>query len=159
MPILCLSFAIVLLDQVTKYLIGMHLELGDQIPVINGFFSISHVHNTGAAWGMFSGHGTLLVALSFVMSILIVVYRERLVAGIPLNRIAVGLMLGGILGNLIDRIRLGYVVDFLHFYWKSYQFPSFNVADSAICIGVGLYILTQTFPKRFENKEATDESE
>lgn len=149
MLILCLSFVIVLLDQVTKYVVRANLELGGQIPVISGFFSISHVHNTGAAWGILSGHGLWLIALSIVMLVLIVIYQQRLVAGVPLNRIAVGLMISGILGNLIDRVRLGYVVDFLHFYWRSYQFPSFNVADSAICVGVGLYIITQTFPKYF----------
>jgi signal peptidase II len=149
MLVLCLSFLIAFADQATKYLIKRNLPmLGDQVVVIPSFFNINHVHNTGAAWGVFAGFNGWLILLSAVMLAAIVIFRHHFVTGRVLHRIALGLMIGGIVGNLVDRVRLGYVVDFLEFYWKGYHFPSFNVADSAICVGVGLYVLTQLLGDR-----------
>ena len=143
MLILCLSFLVALLDQLTKYLVMRNLPISNHETIIPGLFNISHVRNTGAAWGMMEGFNTGLVVLSVVMLIVIIAFRRHLVADGRLYRVVVGLMIGGIVGNLIDRVRLGFVVDFLDFYWKGHHFPSFNVADSAICTGVGLYILSQ----------------
>jgi signal peptidase II len=146
MLILCLSFSIALLDQVTKYLIRQKLLVG-HITIIPDFFDICYVQNTGAAWGIMQGLNSWLVILSIVMLGVIVIFRKSILQDTFVHRIATGLMIGGIVGNLVDRVRLGYVVDFLHFFWRNHHFPSFNVADSAICVGVTLYIISQFFDK------------
>ena len=148
MLVLYLSFALALLDQATKYVIRRNLNLVEHISVIPGFFDLRHVRNTGAAWGMLSGLGGWLVVFSVVMLLALVVFRRHFMTDSFVHRIAVGLMIAGIVGNLVDRIRLGHVVDFLDFYWRNHHFPAFNVADSAICTGVGLYMLSQFLPTR-----------
>jgi signal peptidase II len=146
MLILCISFFIALSDQVTKHLVRTNIPLylppDERIVVIPGFFNLTYGQNTGAAWGIMSGFNHWLVALSIVMLVIIIVFRRHFLTESIMTRIAMGLMIGGIIGNLIDRMRLGYVVDFLDFYWNTYHFPSFNIADMAICSGVGLYIIT-----------------
>ena len=143
MLILCLSFFVAVLDQVTKFLVMQHLLVNSHVILIPGLFNLSHVRNTGAAWGMMQGFNPGLILMSVVMLVAIIGFRRRFMADTRIYRIIAGLMIGGIIGNLIDRLRLGFVVDFLDFHWKLHHFPSFNVADSAICIGVGLYILSQ----------------
>lgn len=147
MLILCLSFFIALLDQITKYLIQQKLLTG-QIVIIPGFFDLSYVQNTGAAWGIMQGFNGGLVILSIVMLAVLIIFRRSILQDCMIHRIATGLMIGGIVGNLVDRVRLGYVVDFLHFFWRNHHFPSFNVADSAICVGVALYMITQILEAR-----------
>jgi signal peptidase II len=134
---------IVLLDQLTKYWIQLRLLYAEQTTIIPGFFNLHHIRNTGAAWGMLAGWRILLILFSLAMLVLILRKRHELFYGFRGGRIAIGLLAGGIIGNLIDRIRLGYVVDFLDFYHGTWHFPAFNVADSAICIGIGLYLLGQ----------------
>lgn len=153
MLILILSFTIAIIDQFTKYLIRADMNLGDMITVIPGFFSITYIRNTGAAWGMMSGLNGLLITLSVVMLIVLIIFRRSFITDTLLHKIASGLMIAGIVGNLIDRMRLGYVVDFLHFYIGKHQFPSFNVADSAICIGVGIYITSQFLESRADKQQ------
>lgn len=143
MSILLLSISIVLLDQASKCLIVSRIPLHGRIPVIPGFFQIVHVHNTGAAWGMLEGFNACLIALSVVILGAMLVFRRSIMGDGTANRIAAALIAGGIVGNLFDRLRLGYVVDFLDFHLGASHFPAFNVADSAICIGAGLYILFQ----------------
>ncbi|NQU40706.1 MAG: signal peptidase II [Lentisphaerae bacterium] len=151
MLILWVSAAIAVLDQASKYLIRDRFHVGDFIPVIPRFFDLHYVQNTGAAWGLFAGFSHWLVLVSVVMLVVLVVFRRSIMTDSLIHRCATALMIGGIVGNLIDRVRLGYVVDFLDFYWIErggpHHFPAFNVADSAICIGVGLYILTQVWPQ------------
>ena len=149
MLILYLCLSITLLDQFTKHLVWSSMVLGSPTEVIPGLLSFTYVQTTGAAWGILAGMNVLLVILALVMLVLLVVFRSYFITDALIHRIAMGLMLAGIVGNLIDRIRLGYVVDFVDFYWRShpYHFPAFNVADSAICIGVGLYIISQFFIK------------
>lgn len=147
MLVLCLSFFIALLDQATKYAIWRNFFLHDVVTVIPGIYDLKYVQNTGAAWGMFAGFNNWLVLLSVIMLLAIVVFRRFLVAEVFTQKVAMGLMIGGIVGNLLDRSRLGYVVDFLDFYWRGHHFPAFNVADSAICVGVGLYLLTQALSR------------
>ena len=143
MFVLCLGFGVAVLDQFTKHLTQANIPYGQRIPVVPGFFSLSHIHNTGAAWGMLQGHNRWLITLSFVMLAVVIVFRRHFIGESRLSRVAAGLILGGIVGNLVDRVRLGYVVDFLDFLLWGYPFPAFNVADSAICIGVGLYMISQ----------------
>lgn len=139
---LLLAVGIVVADQWTKEWVRAAFVYGDMRPVVDGFFSLTYVRNTGAAWGMLGGHGLWLIALSIVMLVLLVGFRRSLLKDTVSHRIALGLLIGGIVGNLIDRLRFGYVVDFLHFYYRRFEWPSFNIADSAICVGVGIYLLT-----------------
>ena len=156
MFILCVTILVTVLDQITKEVVRHKLATGELSTVIPGFFNIAHVHNTGAAWGMLEGLSQGLVVLSIVMLVVLAVFRRHFIKDDLWSRLALGLMMGGIVGNLIDRVRLGYVVDFLDFHWKELcRFPSFNVADSAICVGVGLYILLQLLEKP-EKPDADD---
>lgn len=143
MHILILSFLVTILDQVTKSLAQERLMSRGSYPVIPGFFNLTYVENTGAAWGVFQGQGLMLVGLSIVMLFILVVCRRHFLDKRLLTHLATGLMGGGIVGNLIDRLRLGYVVDYLDFNFFGWAFPAFNVADVAICVGVGTYILLQ----------------
>jgi signal peptidase II len=146
MLILLIGMVLTAVDQVLKCLVRQHIRPGETIPVIDGFFNLSHVCNTGAAWGLLAGFQPWLIGLSIVMLIALVAFRRHFLTDTLCHRVATGLMCAGIIGNLIDRLRLGHVVDFVDLHWRGAHFPSFNVADSAICIGVGLYMLTQVFP-------------
>ena len=158
MWILILSFSVVLLDQGTKYLVLCRLPLGLDVPVVVGWMSFRHIRNTGAAWGMLAGANHWLIVLSVVMLAAIVAFRRHLGSDVPSTRTALGCMIAGIVGNLIDRVKLGYVIDFLDLHWRGHHFPAFNVADAAICTGVGLYILMQVVMRRAEEPGVVSES-
>jgi signal peptidase II len=136
------------LDQLTKWLVRQNIPYGAEIPIIPGFFSLVHASNTGAAFSLFTGNnfffiGLALAALAVVIFLLIRDSREPKTE-LRLNnitKISFGLLASGILGNVTDRIFRGAVTDFLHFYVSEYSWPSFNVADSCICIAAGLLIL------------------
>ena len=134
---------ITLLDQLTKAWIRAVFACGEQRIVIPGLFNLHHIRNTGAAWGLLAGWRVLLIVFSLAMLLLLLRRRHELFYGSRAGWLALGLLAGGIVGNLIDRVFLGYVVDFLDFYHGHWHFPAFNVADSAICIGIGLYLLDQ----------------
>lgn len=136
-----LTLALTVVDQVSKTVVHTRFGLGESVPVLPGFFYLTYVRNTGAAWGMFAGYSGWLTLFSVVALVLIIVFRHRLIDDSLRHRLAFACMLSGVLGNLIDRLRYGYVIDFLDFHFGSYQYPVFNVADSAICIGAGLYLL------------------
>ena len=148
MLVLLLGLAVLLLDQFTKQWIRSSLVHGETRPVIEGFFNLSYVRNDGAAWNILSGQGAVLILISLAVLVLLFIYRRSFLKEQLSHRILLGLMVGSIVGNLIDRIRFGWVTDFLDFQFGSYHYPSFNVADSAICIAVGLYILTNLFQKK-----------
>lgn len=161
MLVLSISFLVAFLDQLTKFAVRANIQLGSQISIIPGFFNLTYVQNTGAAWGMLTGWGFFLISLSILMLVVLVVFRRQIIEDIIVHKIAMGLMIAGIVGNLIDRVRLGYVVDFLDFYCGIYQahFPSFNVADSAICIGVGLYLISGFIMGRKNGNTIPDSNE
>jgi len=143
--LLTLAAAVLVLDQLTKLWIAALLPYGTfgepgAIAVIPGFFYLVHVGNTGAAWSMFAGQSVLLAALKAATLVAIFIWRRALGLRQRFTQVCFGLLCGGILGNLIDRLWHGYVVDFLDFHFGSYIYPSFNVADSGICIGVLLYL-------------------
>lgn len=146
-------FAVVIADQWTKAMVITHFEYGESVSIIQNFFSLTYVRNTGAAFGFlatanpsFRGPFFLIVPI-VAMVVLGFLYRD-LPKDARIRAMALGLVSGGAVGNLIDRVRLSYVVDFLDFHWKSaYFFPAFNVADSAICVGVGILLLS-TMSKR-----------
>lgn len=136
-----------LLDQATKLLIVHHLLFGDKIEVIEGFFYLTHVRNPGAAFGLFATASAewrvfFFIGISFVALGIIVSFFRKLAPGDRLPALALGMISGGAVGNLIDRIFRGEVVDFLHFrLWQGYSWPDFNVADSLIVVGVALLVL------------------
>lgn len=136
------------LDQLTKLWIVAHVPFnpfhvhgsGADTEVIRGFFYIIHVGNTGAAWSMFSGQSVLLALLAAGTLVAIFFWRRTLGLKDGYAQICFGLLCGGVVGNLIDRLAHGHVVDFIDLHFGSYVYPTFNVADSGICIGVLLYL-------------------
>ncbi len=144
---------VVVLDQLSKALLQRSLELHDSRPLIEGLLALSHVRNRGAAFGILSDaglryQGEILSAVSLAALLAIAVYAWRLPAEARLPRLALALVLGGAVGNLIDRLRFGYVVDFIHLYWKQHSWPDFNLADSAISAGVVLLLYDMVRPTR-----------
>jgi signal peptidase II len=142
------AFAVsALLDQLTKYLIDSNLAFGSKIEVIEGFFYLTHVRNPGAAFGLFATAPApwrlaFFISISTVAIGIIISFFRKLAPGDRLSALALGMILGGASGNLLDRIRYGEVVDFLHFrLWRGYSWPDFNLADSFIVVGVALLVL------------------
>jgi signal peptidase II len=138
--------AIVCLDQVTKALVQQSLALHESRPLVEGLFSLTHVRNRGAAFGLLSEanlpfQAALFSIVSVVALIAIAVYGLRLPPKSVLPRAGLALILAGAIGNLIDRALLGYVIDFVDVYWRSHHWPAFNVADSSISVGVVLLLL------------------
>jgi len=113
---------------------------------LSSFFNLTYVRNTGAVWGWFQHQNEWLVLVSLAVLFLIVFFYYYLTSGQLICSVAIGCIAGGIIGNLIDRIRLGWVTDFLDFYWNNSHWPSFNIADAAICTGVCLYLLASLLP-------------
>lgn len=136
------------LDQLTKAWIVARLpyqtfsESGGAIPLIRGFLTLVHVGNTGAAWSMFSGKSVLLALLAVSTLVAIVIWRHTLGLRDLTAQLCFGLLCGGIAGNLLDRLIHHHVIDFIDLYFSrwDYHYPTFNVADSGICIGVILYL-------------------
>jgi len=131
-------------DQWTKYLVLKGFRLYESVPVIDGLFNLTYVRNKGAAFGILADSDwrrpffivVTLVACAFILGYLCRLGNERGLASLSLS-----LIFAGALGNLIDRVRFGEVIDFLDVYWRQYHWPAFNVADSAITVGVGLLLL------------------
>ena len=141
-----------ILDQLTKYWIAAEIPFGTRQTVIPGFFNLTYVTNTGAAWGILSGRYWLLLSISAAVFCAAIWYLRYLTEGWKARYFAIFLVMSGILGNSIDRVFRGAVVDFLQFYIGKYVWPSFNVADSCICVGVFIYILSSLFrPDRKKN--------
>jgi len=135
------------IDQYTKILTNAKLALGESIPVWEGVFEFANVHNTGAAWGMLAGGRWFFIVITLVtcamMLYVLIKFHKNL--GI-VARICLALLFAGAIGNLIDRMLLGYVRDMLYF--SLINFPVFNVADSAVCIGAGLMVIDTLFVKK-----------
>ena len=131
-----------ILDQLTKYWVVREIPFASRRVVIPGFFNLTYVTNTGAAWGILAGRYWLLLAISGAVFFAALWFLRHLTDGWKERYYAVLLILSGILGNCIDRVFRGAVVDFLQFYIGKYVWPSFNVADSCICIGVFIYIIS-----------------
>lgn len=145
-PYCFLVLVIIGLDRWTKWLIHSRLLLNQTILIIDGFFNITYVRNTGVAFGILDPvslplKSTLLALLSLAAIAGVILYSWRTPASKTLLQVALNLILAGALGNLYDRINYGFVVDFIEIYFRNYRWPSFNVADSAITIGVGLLAL------------------
>ena len=138
-----LSFLVIVLDQLSKAWITDHFAFGESLPVI-GVFDLVLAHNTGAAFSFLHDAGGMqrwLFSIIAIIASVWIIWLLRRHSTQTLFALALSLILGGALGNLIDRIAYGYVVDFLHFHWNEHYFPAFNVADSAISCGAFLLIL------------------
>ena len=131
------AFLVFCADQVTKAIVTRTLAHGNVVIILGGAAQLEYARNTGAAFSLFRAGGALFAVIAIVVSVGILVYYRRTSGGPFLVRLALGGILGGALGNLVDRVRLGYVVDFIDFRW----WPVFNVADSCIVVGVLLLVL------------------
>ena len=143
---LTISALVVLLDALTKWLVAMRIDLHDSITIIPNLFQIVHVRNSCAAFGIGANAESQFVPLllnvgAIAVFCVVVMYALRTSLSDRVLQIGLHLILGGAIGNLVDRFRFGYVVDFLDFYVRDHHWPAFNVADSAICIGIGLLFL------------------
>lgn len=139
--LLAVSAIVLVLDQATKLYIDRSMALHGSITVVRDFFNITYLRNKGAAFGILANSSFRLpffLLVSTVAICVIVVVISRLREDQKLAAVSLSLILSGALGNLIDRVRLGEVIDFLYFHWYEHYWPAFNVADSAICVGVVL---------------------
>lgn len=153
---LVLAWVVVMLDQWTKYLISSQMYVG-QVKSLNSYLSLYYLRNTGAAFSFLAGMGGaqlwLFSLLSLIVAVTIVIYLFRMPADKKLQAVALALILGGAVGNLIDRIRLRYVVDFVFFHVGGWSWPAFNVADSAVCIGALIFIVDMLLHKPEQKKQ------
>ena len=131
---------ILFLDQVSKVVVERLLPLSHSVPLLP-CFALTHVQNTGAAFGIFAQSNKLFIGLTVVILALLVKMHKELTTQGAWARVGIAFVWGGALGNLVDRLRNGAVTDFLDVYWKSWHWPAFNVADSAITVGVSLLLL------------------
>ncbi len=142
---LWLSIAVIVIDQLTKLWVDNNLLLHARQPLIDGYFDLTLAYNPGAAFSFLADAGGwqrwFFTILSTVVTIILVVWLKRLPAHEKINAAALALIIGGAIGNLIDRIAYGHVIDFLLVYYQQWSWPAFNVADSAISVGVVLMLL------------------
>lgn len=149
-----IAFLVILLDQVTKWLVVKNMHLGESITVIEDFLYITSHRNRGAAWGILQGQMWFFYVITVIVIVGIIYYIQKHAKGKLLLGLALGLMLGGAIGNFIDRVIRKEVVDFVNTFIFSYDFPVFNIADSALVVGVGLLMLQMLREER-EAKEKT----
>ena len=145
MPFSMITVVVVLLDQATKLLVLAKIPLYHSIPVIEGFFNLTHIRNPGGAFGFMAAgsqgvRNLLFIGVSIVAMGLIVYFYRSTPKTYPYLASALAMIFGGAVGNLIDRLRFGEVVDFLDVYAGAYHWPAFNVADSAITVGITIFI-------------------
>jgi len=154
-----IAVLVIALDRVTKWTIANRVSLHDSISVIPGFFRITHIENRGAAFGLFSESPSewkisLLILFSLVALLIVSTLLWKNSHSLTTTGIGLALILGGAIGNLWDRLVSGHVVDFLLFYIGQYQWPAFNIADSAIVVGAGLLVFEILFTKSPSQKTA-----
>lgn len=143
--ILAVAMNLVLADAVVKELAVARLKDAAAVEVIPGFFNLSYVENRGCAWGMFQGQVWPLAAFAVVALVFLFWKRKEVFGEGKVARTAETLLYAGIIGNLIDRVFRGYVVDMFDFYWRSYHFPCFNLADVFISVAAALLVWTAFF--------------
>jgi len=154
-PILAgVSILVLALDQLTKWLIVRAFEVGDSTPVLGGIFYLTRRTNTGGAFSLFSGNAQILGVVNALVIVALIILAPRIAGHSRLLLLAIAMLIGGAVGNLIDRIINGYVVDFIDVYYHDSHWPAFNVADSAITGGVILLLLDGLLVSFFANKKA-----
>lgn len=155
--LLAVALPVIVLDQATKLWIVGKLAYHESFTVVENFFDIIHARNPGAAFSFLSDSSfrlPFLIGVSIVASVAVIVVYRKLRPDQKLAALALALILGGAVGNLIDRVRLGEVVDFLNVHWyHKYYWPAFNVADSALCVGVGILALDMIMEERKKKKQ------
>ncbi|MDT2045721.1 signal peptidase II [Priestia aryabhattai] len=151
-----IALAIIIFDQLTKWIVVKEMELGESIPVVENFLYITSHRNRGAAWGILEGQMWFFYAITVVVVIGLIVYIRKINKADKWLGVALGLMLGGAIGNFIDRVFRQEVVDFVNTYIFTYDFPIFNVADSALVVGVGIMFILTLFEGK-QKKESTKE--
>ena len=155
MKILLVSVVIVFIDQITKALTRLNMEIGDSVPVIQNFFHLTYVTNDGMAFGLnFPGGIYVLSTVSIILTIVIFMYLWKERNGHFLMRLSLALILAGAIGNLIDRVLFGKVVDFFDFMIGDFHWYIFNVADSSVTIGMIIFLYFSFF-KRYGGFETT----
>ncbi len=158
---LLMASGVFMVDQMTKAWAVRTLRFGGDKSIIDGFLNFTYAQNTGVAFSMLDSHGDAgrwgLSAVAIIAGVLVLFYfwrvprtNDRLLSGLTL-------LLAGIAGNVTDRIRLGFVVDFIHVYYQDWSYPIFNVADIAVCIGAGLLIIDMFFTKKSETTKPTEQ--
>ena len=153
-----ISIVILALDQATKLYVDANFRLHESMPVIRGWFNLTYVRNKGAAFGIFADSAVRIpffITVSIVAMFGILWYIRRIRNDQKLAVFSLSLVFAGAFGNLIDRIRLGEVIDFLDVYWQRHHWPAFNVADSAICVGITLLLIDMW---REERKKSAEDS-
>jgi len=153
-----ISVVILALDQATKLYVDANFRLHESIPVIRGFFSLTYVRNKGAAFGILADNAVRIpffITVSIVAMLGIIWYIKRIRNDQKLAVFSLSLVFSGAFGNLIDRVRLGEVIDFLDVFWQRYHWPAFNVADSAITVGVTLLFIDMW---REDRKKSAEDS-
>lgn len=146
-----ISAIVLVLDQATKLHIDAHFDLYESVPVIPGLFSLTYIRNQGAAFGILAESSIrvpFLLTVSCVALLAILWFLKTRDNSQRLGNLGLALIFSGALGNLIDRIRLGEVIDFIDVYWRHHHWPAFNVADSAITVGVALLIFEMWLESR-----------
>lgn len=149
MYFIAVSLLVIVLDRITKMLVQSHMTVGMSIPIVEDVFNLTYILNPGAAFGMLEHNTTFFICLTAVVLIGAALARKQIMAEPPVSRYGMALFLGGAIGNLIDRINTGLVIDFFDFI----VWPVFNVADIAICVGVGL-IIWSMLKEESKKKEA-----
>ena len=160
--LLAVTPLILIADQLTKLYIDRTMQLYDSIPVIDGLFSITYLRNRGAAFSFLADASWRLpffILATVIAVIAILVAFKKLRDDQHFAAVSLTLILAGAVGNLIDRVRLGEVIDFLDVYWRSHHWPAFNVADSAICVGVALLAIDMFREERRIKKVGSCEGE
>ena len=150
LPYFFMATVVIALDRGTKAMVETSLSPWGSVSIIPGFFDLTYVRNPGGVFGIFKGldaewRGILFTVVPVAAILMIGAYAWKIPAGRRLTQGSLALILGGAVGNLIDRFRYGHVIDFLDFYWRDYHWPAFNVADSAICVGVAVLMFETLF--------------
>lgn len=150
--VVSIALVIVVFDQLTKIWVDTDMRLYESIPVLDGFFNLTYVRNTGAAFSMFADMSEayrvpFFSGVAVFAAIAILYFVHTTPASQKIVLVACGFVLGGAVGNLIDRVAYGSVIDFLDVYYGDWHWPAFNVADSFISIGVGLLLLSSVFTR------------
>ena len=139
-----------IIDQVSKWIVASQMQVGESIELIPHFLYITSTRNTGAAWSMLEGQMWFFYLVTFIVLVIVVYYMQKYGRYKPLLGIALGLVIGGTLGNFVDRLFRGSVVDFIHVFLGNYSYPVFNLADSSLVIGAILIIIFTLFDQKKE---------
>lgn len=154
-----IALLVIGLDQLTKWFIVNYMNFGDSITVIKDFLFITSHRNTGAAWGILEGQMWFFYIITVLVIIALIYYMKKAKNEGALFKLSLAMMLGGAIGNFIDRVFRKEVVDFIHTYPFGYNFPIFNVADSSLVVGVGLLLIYMLFEEKLAKKKEKTNAE